>query len=74
MNKLMGTNLNKSNGDEDMKYRAEDALRTLERAEEHRADPKLMAAVESHRQDKMNKLAKIKIKVETGTKTIKGMK
>lgn len=54
---------------EDRKYRAEDALRTLTRAEEIRGDKALMKDVEACRQDKMRELAAIK--VETAPKTIK---
>lgn len=54
---------------EDKKWRAEDALRTLTRAEEIRGDGALMKDVERCRQEKMRELAKIK--VETAPKTIK---
>lgn len=55
--------------DDERKWRAEDALRTLERAEEVRADRGLMRDVEACRQDKMRKLADIK--VEVAPRTIK---
>lgn len=55
--------------DDDKKWRAEDALRTLTRAEEIRSDQSLMKDVERCRQDKMRELAAIK--VETAPKTIK---
>ena len=58
--------------EEDKKYRAEDALRTLTRAEEIRGDKSLMKDVESCRQDKMRELAAIK--VETAPRTIKPVK
>lgn len=58
--------------DDDSKWRAEDALRTLTRAEEVRGDKKLMAEVEKARQEKMRQLASIK--VETSEKTIKGQR
>lgn len=55
--------------DDDKKWRAEGALRTLTRAEEIRSDQSLMKDVERCRQDKMRELAAIK--VETAPKTIK---
>lgn len=55
--------------DDDKKWRAEDALRTLTRAEEIRGDQSLMKDVERCRQEKMRELAAIK--VETAPKTIK---
>lgn len=55
--------------DEDKKWRAEDALRTLTRAEEIRGDKALMKDVERCRQEKMRELAAIK--VETAPRTIK---
>lgn len=58
--------------DDEKKWRAEDALRTLERAEEIRSDGSLMRDVEYCRQDRMKKLASIK--VEVAPKTMKGMK
>jgi len=54
---------------EDKKWRAEDALRTLTRAEEIRGDKSLMKDVERCRQEKMRELAAIK--VETAPRTIK---
>lgn len=54
------------------KYRAEDALRTLARAEEIRRDGALMRDVETCRRDKMRDLASIK--VEVAPKTMKGAK
>lgn len=54
---------------ENRKYEAEDALRTLTRAEEIRGDKKLMAEVEKARQEKLRQLASIK--VETAPQTIK---
>lgn len=58
--------------DEDKKWRAEDALRTLTRAEEIRGDKSLMKDVERCRQEKMRELAAIK--VETAPRTIKMVK
>lgn len=58
--------------EEDQKWRAEDALRTLTRAEEIRGDQSLMKDVEKCRREKMRELASIK--VETAPKTIKGVK
>lgn len=55
--------------DDERKWKAEDALRALERAEEVRGNPSLMRDVEACRQDKMRKLSSIK--VEVGPKTIK---
>jgi len=55
--------------DDESKWRAEEALRTLERAEEVRMDKNLMRDVEACRQDKMRKLANIK--VEVAPKTMK---
>lgn len=57
---------------EDKKWRAEDALRTLTRAEEIRGDKSLMKDVERCRQEKMRELAAIK--VETAPRTIKAPK
>lgn len=61
-----------SYAEEDKKYKVEDALRTLTRAEEIRSDRDLMKDVEACRQDKMRQLANIK--VEVSPKTIKGPK
>lgn len=58
--------------EDDKKYRAEDALRTLTRAEEIRGDKSLMKDVERCRQEKMRELAAIK--VETAPRTIKAPK
>lgn len=55
--------------DDDRKWKAEDALRTLERAEEVYNDKGLMRDVEACRDDKMRRLASIK--VEVSPKTIK---
>lgn len=55
--------------DDDRKWRAEDALRTLQRAEEVRNDSGLMKDVERCRQEKMRQLADIK--VEVAPKTMK---
>jgi len=55
--------------DDDKKWRAEDALRTLTRAEEIRGDKALMKDVERCRQEKMRELAQIK--VETAPQTMK---
>lgn len=57
---------------QERKWQAEDALRTLTRAEEIRSDRDLMGDVEKCRREKMRELAAIK--VETAPKTIKGMK
>ncbi len=57
---------------EDKKWQAEDALRTLTRAEEIRGDKSLMKDVERCRQEKMRELAAIK--VETAPRTIKATK
>lgn len=54
---------------EDKKWRAEDALRTLTRAEEIRGDKSLMKDVERCRQEKLRELTQIK--VETAPRTIK---
>lgn len=54
---------------EEMRWKAEDALRDLTRAEEHRRDPKLMAEVDKMRREKMRALADIKC--EVAPKTIK---
>ena len=52
------------NEPEILKMRAEDALRTMERAEEHRKDDKLMKAVDECRAKKMDNMARINVKVE----------
>lgn len=54
---------------EQTKWRAEDALRDLTRAEAHRADAKLMKEVEKVRKEKMKALASIKC--ETSPKTMR---
>lgn len=54
---------------DERKWRAEDALRDLERAQKHKSDPGLMKEVEKMRQQKMRDLANIK--VEVSEKTIK---
>ena len=43
---------------DDMKWRAEDAMRDLERAERHKGDPVLMKAVGSLAKEKMDSLKK----------------
>ena len=43
---------------DDMKWRAEDAMRDLERAEKHRSDPNLMKAVKEVAKEKMSSLKK----------------
>jgi hypothetical protein len=53
--------------DEDKMWKAEDALRTLQRAEEVRNDHGLMKDVERCRQDKMRQLASIKVEVSPRT-------
>lgn len=58
--------------DEDRKWKAEDALRTLQRAEEVRSDKGLMRDVEACRQDKMRQLASIKVEVAPKTIKMKG--
>ena len=55
--------------EEDKKWRAEDALRTLKRAEEIKRDQSLMKDVEKCRREEMRALADIK--VETAPKTMK---
>ncbi len=60
-----------SYSDDEKKWRAEDALRTLTRAEEIRADRRLMQDVDACRRDKMRQLANITIKVEKAPKTMK---
>lgn len=54
---------------EERRWRAEDALRTLKRAEEIRRDGGLMKEVQRCRNDEMRALADIK--VETAPKTMK---
>lgn len=44
---------------EERRYRAEDALRTLTRAEEHRSNPKLMADVKRLAAEHATKMARI---------------
>ena len=44
---------------DDMKWKAEDALRTIERAEMHKSDPKLMKHVKILAGDKMKAMQKI---------------
>lgn len=62
----------KTDYDDDRKWKAEDALRTLSRAEEIRRDSGLMRDVEQCRKDKMRDLASIK--VEIAPKTMKAGK
>lgn len=45
--------------DEDMKYKAQDALHTLRRAEEIKADPHLMHHVKTHAMEQRNHLNKV---------------
>lgn len=54
---------------EERKWRAEDALRTLKRAEEIKSDNGLMKEVEKCRREEMRSLASIK--VEMAPKTIR---
>lgn len=58
--------------EQERKWRAEDALRTLADAEKVKRDPKLMADVEKARKAKIADLNSIK--VETSQQTIKGGK
>lgn len=44
---------------EQIKWRAEDALRDIERAEKHKSDPKLMSEVKKLAKQKVNNLKKI---------------
>lgn len=60
---------NPSMAAEDRRYRAEDALRTLERAQEIRDDAGLMKEVERCRQEKMRALASIKVETSKPRKT-----
>lgn len=53
---------------EQTKWRAEDALRDLTRAEEHRGDAKLMKEVEKMRKEKMKALAAIKCETSEMTR------
>lgn len=57
---------------DERKWRAEDALRTLKRAEEIKRDNGLMKEVERCRRDEMRALAEIK--VETAPRTMKKVK
>lgn len=75
-NKIMKATSEKSpanamSGD-DMKYRAEDALRTLTRAEEYKADPQLMAHVEKCRSDQADALEKVKKHITVQSNEKKG--
>lgn len=54
---------------EERKWKTEDALRDIERAERHKSDPTLMKDVQALARDKMRDLAKIT--VQTAPKTIK---
>lgn len=53
--------------EEERKWRAEDALRDIERASKHQSDPGLMRDVEKCRQDKMRDLANIKVEIAPKT-------
>ena len=44
---------------DDMKWRAQDAMRDLERAEQHKRDPELMKHVKAAAKEKMDSLKKI---------------
>ena len=44
---------------DDMKWRAQDAMRDLERAEQHKRDPELMKHVKVAAKEKMDSLKKI---------------
>jgi hypothetical protein len=44
---------------EDMKYKAQDALHTLRRAEEIKADPQLMAHVKNHAKEQRDHLNRV---------------
>lgn len=50
---------NKADGDRERKWRAEDALRDIERAEGHKRDAKLMSDVKKLAKEKVNSLKKI---------------
>jgi hypothetical protein len=54
---------------DDKRYRAEDALRTLQRAEEIRQDAPLMREVERCRQEQMKALARVKVETSKPSKT-----
>jgi hypothetical protein len=49
----------KSDGDRERKYKAEDALRDIERAEQHRRDKTLMSDVKKLAKEKVNSLKNI---------------
>lgn len=55
-NKLMAT---KAVAPDEMKYKAQDALHTLKRAEEIRADKELMRHVKKHAASEMKAIAKV---------------
>lgn len=57
--------------DTERKWEAEDALRTLTRAEEIQRDASLMTRVEKMRDEKIRDLKNVKIKVETSPQTMK---
>lgn len=59
---------------DERKWRAEDDMRSLMRAEEIRADRRRMADVDACRRDKMRQMANIEIKVEKSPRTMKAMK
>lgn len=56
----------------DMKYRAQDALRTLTRAQEHMEDPDLMKQVERCRADEAGRLEKMKKHITVQSNEKKG--
>lgn len=58
MNELWGGMKKPTPSDEDRKYKVEDAIRTLTKAEEHRQDKDLMKDVKKTAKDKIKKMQK----------------
>ena len=71
----MTSQKSKVDSDEE-KWRVESAMSTLERAEEHKADPDLMRKVHERAQERAHTLNKMMgaVKVEKAPKTMKGGK
>ncbi len=54
--------------DDERRYKAEDAHRTIMRAEEHKSDPDLMKDVKKIHEQRQKELARVKIEVSAPVK------
>lgn len=59
VNSIIANKLSKEDIERQRRYKAEDALRDMERAETHKKDKQLMSDVKSLAKEKMNSLKKM---------------